>query len=92
MKTNILKAVLFIIILTATVSCGPSKSGSIRIVNSYLNQTDLYVATFPNNIQLHVIAYDKYQAMKLVDEIKKTANITTDYKLETVIIDKWGYR
>ena len=96
MKTNIFKAILLIIffsvIILAGTSCGPSKSGAIRIVNTYLNQTNLYIATFPNNVQLHVIAYDKYQAMKLVDEIKKTANITTDYELQMTVLDKWGYR
>lgn len=65
-------SVLLIVAMTI-IACGPTKSDRNRIVNQYHQESEFYKVTFRMNsetssYEVYVIADDKYEVSKLLDE------------------------
>ena len=70
------------------IACSPTKRDIQRIIYTYSVQNELYVCKLDSsNIEIQVMARDKYQAMKYFDSKLKESDIERDYTILTFPID-----
>ena len=70
------------------IACSPTKRDAQRIIHTYSVQHLLFVCKLDSSdIELQVMARDKYQAMKYFDSKLKESDIERDYTILTFPID-----
>jgi hypothetical protein len=79
----------YLIIILLCIIMFSCKSIRQENVSNYVNETMLYVATFEgDSIPFkYLIAYDKYEAMKFIDEQLSLEGNTQKYTIIDVIFD-----
>lgn len=76
------KTLIVLIVSGMFFSCGPSRSQRSHIINEYENTHQLYIAVLDSSkIETHVMAKDKYQAMRYFDDVFAKDNISESYKI-----------
>jgi len=86
MKTKNITIIILLGIMM--IACAPSKSEQHRIIQQYSNNNNLFIAKIDSSdIELQVMASDKYEAMKYFDQKLKEGELDRSYKIEEYPIE-----
>ena len=70
------------------IACSPTKTEKYRIIQQYSNNNNLFIAKVDSSdIEIQVMASDKYEAMKYFDSKLEESGIERDYTINVFPID-----
>lgn len=74
--------IIIIVLSMIMIACTPSKSEERHIITNYALHHTLFVCKVDSSdIEIQVMAQDKYQAMKYFDDVFAKDNISESYKI-----------